>query len=87
MASTVEDAEYAILQGLLKRTRESRGISQRALSAKLGRMSSYIQKIENGERRIDVIEFLRICDLLEVNEHELIKELRAQVAEASKKRS
>lgn len=86
MASTVEDAEYAILQALLKRTRESRGISQRALSARLGRMSSYIQKIENGERRIDVIEFLRICDLLEFNEQDLLKELRTQIADSLKKR-
>lgn len=80
MASTVENAEYFLLQGLIRRARESRGLSQRALSAKLGRMSSYVQKIENGERRIDVIEFLRICDLLEVSEISMLKELRAQAA-------
>lgn len=85
MASTVEDAEYSVLQGLIRRARESRGLSQRALSAKLGRMSSYVQKIENGERRVDVIEFLRICDLLEVDEAAMLKEFRTQVAEQRKK--
>ena len=84
MASTVEHAEYTVLQGLLKRARESRGLSQRNLSAKLGRMSSYVQKIESGERRVDVIEFLRICDLLEVDESVVLKELRSQVAEQRK---
>jgi len=86
MASTVEDAGYAILQGLLKRARESRGLSQRNLSARLGRMSSYVQKIESGERRIDVIEFLRICDVLEVEETALLKDLRTQVAEQRQRR-
>jgi len=85
MASTVEDAEYAVLQGLIKRARESRGLSQRTLSTKLGKMSSYVQKIENGERRVDVIEFLRICDLLEVDENVMLKDLRTLVAELRKK--
>ena len=85
MASTVEHAEYTILQGLLKHAREQRGLSQRALSAKLGRMSSYVQKIESGERRVDVIEFLRICDLLELDESMILKDLRSQAAETSVK--
>ena len=78
MASTVERAEYAVLQDILKRTREAKGLSQRNLSGKLGKMSSYIQKIESGERRIDVIEFLHICDLLEADEHSILKEIRTQ---------
>jgi len=81
MASTVERAEYTVLQDILKRSREAKGLSQRNLSAKLGKMSSYIQKIESGERRIDVIEFLHICDLLETDEHSILKEIRAEVAE------
>lgn len=84
MASTVEHAEYAILQELLKRVRESKGLSQRGMSARLGKMSSYVQKIESGERRVDVIEFLQICDLLEVDETAFLKELRTQVAESRK---
>lgn len=81
MASTVEHAEYTVLQELLKRIREAKGLSQRALSGKLGRMSSYIQKIESGERRVDVIEFLHICDALGADESKVLKELRTQIAE------
>jgi len=87
MASTVERAEYAVLQDLLRRAREAKGISQRNLSAKLGKMSSYIQKIESGERRIDVIEFLRICDILQTDEHSILKEIRAQCAGIKKRKS
>ena len=48
-------------------------------------MSSYVQKIENGEPRVDVIEFLTTCDLLEVDEAAMLKEFRNQVAEQRKK--
>jgi len=84
MASTVERAEYASLQELLKQSRERKGLSQRGLSAKLGKMASYIQKIESGERRVDVIEFLQICDLLEIDESAFLRELRVEIATARK---
>lgn len=81
MASTTEHAEYSVLQELLKRERERKGLSQRTLSSRLGRMSSYVQKIESGERRVDVVEFLRICDVLKIDEKDLLTELRRTVNE------
>ena len=41
--------------------REKAGLTQRALAAKLGRVHSYVFKVEAGERRIDPLEFAEWC--------------------------
>lgn len=55
--------------------RKNIGMTQETLSEKLGRPQSFISKIENGERRIDLIEFLEIAKYLKVNPCELIIKL------------
>ena len=44
--------------------RKAAGFSQRELSAKLKRSPSYISKFEAGERRLEVCEFLEVCDAI-----------------------
>ena len=41
--------------------RERRDISSRALAAQCGLSSSYVSKVENGERRLDVVELMEIA--------------------------
>ena len=46
---------------LRKRLREARkrlGINQGALADRIGRPQSFVSKVESGERRLDVIEFI-----------------------------
>jgi transcriptional regulator with XRE-family HTH domain len=42
----------------------------RELGEKLGVIHSWIGKIEQGERRLDIVEYLRICDALGIDPHE-----------------
>ena len=44
--------------------REDAGLSQRALAERLGEHHSWVAKVEIGERRLDVVEFVRICKAL-----------------------
>lgn len=63
---------------LLKRLREAReatGISQEALSAKLGRSRTYIGKIEAGTRRLDLVELYLVLRSLEVQPNEFTSDL------------
>lgn len=46
---------------LLRELREQAGLTQRELAAKVRRPQPWVHKTENGERRIDISEFLEWC--------------------------
>jgi ribosome-binding protein aMBF1 (putative translation factor) len=49
----------------MREARENAGMSQRELSQKLGKKSTYVFKLESGEiRRIDVVELSEYLKLL-----------------------
>lgn len=52
---------YRRLCGLLRRWRESAGLSQRAMAKRLRKPPSYVHKSEVGDRRIDPLEFIQWC--------------------------
>lgn len=68
--------ELIALGDLLARTRERAGLKQSVVADRLGLPASYLSKIENGTRRLDVIEFLRIADAIEVDPADILRELR-----------
>lgn len=47
--------------------RETAGLTQRDLAGRLKRPPSYVAKIEIGERRIDVLEFIELAKALKVD--------------------
>ena len=49
---------------ILRSAREEAGLSQRALAKKLGVHHSWVAKVELGERRLDVIEFIGLARAL-----------------------
>ncbi len=55
----LHDPAYRELCILLRRWREDAGLSQRDLAGRLGKIHTYVAKSEQGERRIDPIEFVR----------------------------
>lgn len=60
---------------ILKKNRILIGISQHDLAVKLGKPQSYISKIEQGERRVDVTEFIELCIAMEVSPVDLFEEI------------
>ena len=54
----------AIVQRLIEARRES-GLTQREVSAQIGRAHSFLSKCETGERRVDVLELLQLAKLYE----------------------
>jgi transcriptional regulator with XRE-family HTH domain len=54
------------LTSWLREKRESQGVSMRTLADRLGVPHSFVQKVEQGERRLDVIEYLWYCAALDV---------------------
>jgi transcriptional regulator with XRE-family HTH domain len=60
MRKTLHSPDYARFLALLKQARKDAGIVQQELADKLGKPQSFVAKVERGERRIDVIEFIAI---------------------------
>lgn len=56
MQKSVHTKEYKALRAELRAIRESVGLSQRDLAAKLDVPHSWVAKVETGERRIDLVE-------------------------------
>ncbi|HBZ2047595.1 TPA: helix-turn-helix transcriptional regulator, partial [Klebsiella pneumoniae] len=52
--------------------RIDRGITQSQLAKSLGKPQSFVAKVENGERRLDVIEFAAIARLLSLDPAEIL---------------
>lgn len=74
---TIHDHSYVELLANLRRERMASSISQTELSQKLSKPQSFISKIECGERRLDVIELLKICAILGVKFRDVVpKEYR-----------
>ena len=72
-------AEIAILGRVLTAVRERAGIKQSDLAAKLGVPASYLSKIENGTRRLDVIEMIRIAEAMGVEPADIVREIEKEL--------
>ena len=63
MTSVYSD-DYQSVISAMKQARVRQNITQTAIATALGRPQSFIAKVENGERRLDVVEFIRLAQLL-----------------------
>lgn len=70
--SSIYSAEYQLVIKLLRSARIGRGITQSQLAKSLGKPQSFVAKVENGERRLDVIEFAAIARLLSLDPAEIL---------------
>lgn len=64
---TVGIDEQAKLRGQFIQARKNAGLTQVGLAERLGRPQSFVSKYERGERKLDVIEFCRVCRALEID--------------------
>jgi len=67
--------ELVVLGRVLADARERHGLKQSELAEKLGLPASYLSKIENGTRRLDVIELIQIAEAMDADAGELIAEV------------
>jgi transcriptional regulator with XRE-family HTH domain len=64
MPKSTFTAGYASMLGILLALRRDAGVTQVALSKRLGKQQAFVSNIERGVRRIDVIEFCAIVRAL-----------------------
>ena len=78
MRKTLHSSDYARFLGLLRQARKDAGIVQQDLADRLGKPQSFVAKVERGERRIDVIEFIAIAKAIGRDPMKLLKQHLAQ---------
>ncbi len=61
---------------LLRTARKEAGYTQNEVAETLGEYQSYISKVECGERRMDVVEFIDYMKAISTNPTNIIEELR-----------
>jgi transcriptional regulator with XRE-family HTH domain len=66
---------------MLIEARKKANLTQTELSTILNRPQSYVSKYERGERRIDIIEFIEISNILGIDVSTFISSLQEKFKE------
>lgn len=72
---TIHTPEYRSLLALLRERRRQSGVTQVEVAATLGESQAFVSKCERGDRRIDLIDLLRILRAIGVPPDEFLTEL------------
>jgi transcriptional regulator with XRE-family HTH domain len=72
VSKALHSARQAALVRLLIQKREAAGLTQAQLAKRLGQYQSFVARLESGERRIDVVEFLEISEVVGFNARDVI---------------
>jgi len=82
MTESVFSSDYRLFREHLIAKRRSCSLTQAQVAERLKKPQSFVSKYESGERRLDLIEFLRICEAFECDPvtqlTEILKIIRSQ---------
>jgi transcriptional regulator with XRE-family HTH domain len=70
---------YRLLPPLLRKLRESAGLTQRQLGRKLRKPQSWVYNCETANRRVDVMEFALWCKACGIDAKEAFAEILGKV--------
>jgi len=73
---SVFTAEYRNFLQQLIHARKLAGLTQHDVATRLGKPQSFVSKYENGERRLDVVEYLKVASAIGFDPCELIRNLQ-----------
>ncbi|WP_309906388.1 helix-turn-helix transcriptional regulator [Variovorax soli] len=66
---------YKKLSSQLAEARAAAGLTQAQVAQRLKRPQSFVSKYENGERQLDVVEFIAVCKVIGISAPDLINRL------------
>lgn len=79
MDKSIYDQDYKTFISLIKEYREQKSITQDDVAEYLNTQQTMISKMERGERRIDVLEFWKICKFLEIPVDEFFSKFEERI--------
>ena len=75
---TIYDPRYEKLIGMLRERRRELGLTQEEVSRVLRVSRTWVSKIETRERRMDVLELIRLAKLYDLRVEDLVKNLKEE---------
>ncbi len=79
MKRIIWQESYYLFRNILKDKRIINKLTQKELSLKLNKPQSFVSKYENGERNLDIIELIYICNAMNINIVSFMKELELKL--------
>lgn len=76
MRKTIHSERHQRLAELLVEKRKAAGMTQAAVAQAMGRHQPFIANIENGDRRVDLVELIDLADIIGFDVHAIVDELR-----------
>jgi len=76
VTKSVHTKRYKLFLNLLIRARQDLDVTQEHVAARLNRPQSFVSKYENGERRVDVVEFLEIAEAIGFDPIDFLRKVR-----------
>ena len=78
MAKAKFSPTYTRLRRFLVQSRKEAGLHQSDVAMTLGRPQSYVSKVESGERRLDVIEFVELARAIGIDPVRALRKVLAK---------
>lgn len=78
LAKTIGSKRHKALIALLIKERKAANMNQTELARALGQYQSFVARVESGERRVDVIEFIDIANAIGFDPKKAIAKLMAK---------
>jgi transcriptional regulator with XRE-family HTH domain len=75
MRKPIHTAAQERFLALLKGARKAAGLTQAEVAGRLKKPQSFVAKYENGERRLDVLEFVAVCRAIEADAVDILSEV------------
>ncbi len=72
MTRSVSTKEYEWLCQFLIEARKRKGLTQAEVGDRLKMHQPFVSQYERGRRRLDVVEFLRIADVLDIDPYHVL---------------
>jgi transcriptional regulator with XRE-family HTH domain len=84
---SVSSPAAKVLTQYLKRQRQEQGLTMREIGERMNGPHSFVGKIENNERRIDIVEYAKYCQLLGIDAmvgfQLVMEQVKAELAQRS----
>jgi transcriptional regulator with XRE-family HTH domain len=76
VSGTLRSARHMALVTLIIDERKKAGLTQWDVARRLGRNQSVVAALESGQRRIDVVEFLELAEIIGFDPSRILKRVK-----------